>query len=123
QLYRRAIDAGRQDALGGLASLLSEQGRVEEAEQLYRRAIDAGDLQATAKLNDLLSGRRAWRYVNSAGDPYYLNANQVRLRGGKVQTIYYFSRDIRSDSLDSPPAGYFVTENERTGLPFLKKAN
>ncbi|WP_189115947.1 pentapeptide repeat-containing protein, partial [Pilimelia terevasa] len=43
------------EPLMDLASLLSEQGRVEEAEQLYRRAIDAGRQDALGGLASLLS--------------------------------------------------------------------
>ena len=39
---------------------------------------------------------------------------------GRVQRIYYFSKDARSTACDKP-AGYNVKENTRTGLPFLTK--
>ena len=39
---------------------------------------------------------------------------------GRIQTIYYFSKDSRSTACDKPD-GYHVKENTRTGLPFLTK--
>ena len=46
----------------------------------------------------------------------------VTLRGGRKQQIYYFSKQQKADALDAIPAGYKVMENERTGLPMLRKA-
>jgi len=43
----------------------------------------------------------------------------VRLRSGRVQRIFFFSKDS-SGSIDMPE-GYEVVESERTGLPLLKK--
>lgn len=59
---------------------------------------------------------------NKSGRTYYLHAKQVTLRGGRQQTIYFFAQDVRDGALDEVPAGYTVMENERTGLPMLKKA-
>ena len=64
----------------------------------------------------------AYQYTNSKGVRYYLHFKDVNLKGGRVQRIYYFARDIRSGSLDNVPAGYRVIETERTGMPILKKA-
>ena len=60
--------------------------------------------------------------VNSKGTTYHLNCKDVTLKStGKVQRIYYFSKDSRSTACDKP-AGYNVKENKRTGLPFLSKS-
>jgi len=65
----------------------------------------------------------AFSHTNSKGQTYYLNSKDVTLKStGRVQTIYFFSKDKRGTALDSVPAGKKVVENERTGLPFLKKA-
>ena len=65
----------------------------------------------------------AFSHTNSKGQTYYLNSKDVPLKStGRVQTIYFFSKDKRGTSLDSLPAGKKVVENTRTGLPFLKKA-
>ena len=57
-----------------------------------------------------------------SGETYYLHAKQVTLRGGRLQTIYFFARQIRDGALDELPADYEVAENERTGMLVLKKS-
>ncbi len=57
-----------------------------------------------------------------SGKTYFLHSKQVKLRGDRDQTIYYFAGEAKAGALDALPAGYMVTENERTGLPMLKKS-
>lgn len=60
-----------------------------------------------------------------SGEDYYLYSKNVTLRGGRKQTIYFFSRDPKNskgDALEELPKGYEVMENSRTGLPMLRKA-
>jgi hypothetical protein len=64
----------------------------------------------------------AYSYTNKKGQTYYLHTRQVKLKNGRMQTIYFFARDIRSGSLDAVPAGYTVVETKRTGMPVLKKS-
>jgi hypothetical protein len=64
----------------------------------------------------------AYEFTNSKGVKYYLHFKDVNLKGGRVQRIYFFARDVRPGSLDDVPAGYRVIETERTGMPILKKA-
>ena len=64
----------------------------------------------------------AYEFTNSKGVKYYLHYKDVNLKGGRVQRIYFFARDVRPGSLDDVPAGYKVMETERTGMPILKKA-
>ena len=64
----------------------------------------------------------AYEFTNSKGVKYFLHGKNVTLKGGRVQKIYYFARDVRPESIDDIPAGYKVIETERTGLPILKKA-
>lgn len=66
----------------------------------------------------------AYQHTNKKGTVYYLHSTEITLRGsGKKQTIYFFAREVKSSgSLDAVPAGYQVVENQRTGLPVLKKA-
>jgi hypothetical protein len=53
---------------------------------------------------------------------YTLYTRDVDLRGGRRQTIYFFSkRKPKSGEPCDKPAGFKVVENPRTGLPFLKK--
>jgi len=55
-----------------------------------------------------------------SGKMYYLHTKEVELAAGRKQRIYYFSGDSK-DGIDALPAGYEVFENERTGLPMLRK--
>ena len=57
-----------------------------------------------------------------SGKTYYLHSRLQKLRGGQEVTLYYFSGSAGPGSLDSLPEGYEVSENERTGLPLLKKS-
>jgi len=56
-----------------------------------------------------------------SGKTYYLHSKEVKLAGGRLQKIFYFSGTAESNALDALPAGYEVMENERTGLPMLRK--
>ena len=58
----------------------------------------------------------AYKHTNSKGVTYYLNSKDVILRGGKNQTIYYFSKDERAEAIDAVPAGMQVNENPRNGF-------
>jgi len=62
----------------------------------------------------------AYQHTNSQGTTYYLNSKQVTLRGGKVQTIYYFSKDQRPEACDLPE-GFVVNENPRNGFLTVKR--
>lgn len=65
----------------------------------------------------------AFAYTNSKGQTYYLHTRQVTLKNGRVQTIYFFARDVRDGALEAVPEGYQVVETERTGMPVLKRSN
>jgi thioredoxin-like negative regulator of GroEL len=56
-LYRRATDAGDEDAAWRLVSLLAERGDLEGAAQVLRARADAGDDGAAFKLAELLAYR------------------------------------------------------------------
>jgi len=58
----------------------------------------------------------AYKHTNSKGVTYYLNSKDVTLRGGKMQTIYYFSKDERKEAVSDLPAGMQVNENPRNGF-------
>lgn len=62
----------------------------------------------------------AFSHTNSKGVTYHLNSKQVTLRGGKVQTIYYFSKDERPEASDLPD-GFVVNENPRNGFLTVKR--
>ncbi|MBI2463750.1 hypothetical protein HYV57_02240 [Candidatus Peregrinibacteria bacterium] len=63
----------------------------------------------------------AYSHVNSKRQTYFLHQRLVTLRGGRKQTIYFFSREEKEGVMDEIPAGYEVMENKRTGLPMLRK--
>jgi hypothetical protein len=62
----------------------------------------------------------AFSHTNSKGVTYYLNSKAVTLRGGKVQTIYYFSKDERPEASELPD-GFVVNENPRNGFLTVKR--
>ncbi len=63
----------------------------------------------------------AFEFTNKKGVKYYLHFKDVNLKGGRIQRIYFFCRDVRADSLDEVPGAYEVMETERTGMPILRK--
>lgn len=63
----------------------------------------------------------AYSHTNSKGQQYNLHMKDVTLKGGRLQRIYFFARDVREGAVDALPDGYNVVENPRTGLPVLKK--
>jgi hypothetical protein len=56
-----------------------------------------------------------------SGKTYFLHHRLQKLRGGQEVTLYYFAGAAGAGALDALPSGYEVSENERTGLPLLKK--
>jgi hypothetical protein len=65
----------------------------------------------------------AYKHTNSKGVTYYLNSKKVTLRGGKEQTIYYFSKDERPEAVAALPDGMEVNENPRNGFLTVKRSN
>jgi len=56
-----------------------------------------------------------------SGKTYYLHSRLQKLRGGQEVTLYYFAGVAGEAAIDALPNGYEVSENERTGLPLLRK--
>ena len=55
-------------------------------------------------------------------DGWTLYKRDVRLKGGRNQTIYFFSKKKpKSGTPCDKPANMTVGVNKRTGLPYLKK--
>ena len=63
-----------------------------------------------------------YQHTNKRGQTYYLHGKEVTLQNGRRQQIFYFARQPKAEALNAIPDGYRIEENERTGLPFLKKA-
>jgi len=57
-----------------------------------------------------------------SGKTYYLHLREQARKNGGITKLYYFAGEIRPEAVDELPAGYSIIENERTGLPFLKKS-
>jgi len=67
---------------------------------------------------------QAYAHTNSKGVTYYLFNKDVILRGGKEQTIYYFSKDpenAKGEKVAAIPDDREVVENPRNGFLALRK--
>ena len=65
--------------------------------------------------------RAACPFVNSKGVEYFLHSREVKMRGGRMQRIYYFSKSINGEfAFDHVPPGMHIKEMHN-GLPILKK--
>jgi len=97
------------------------------------RACDefVGDRWLVGRLSRTLYGQlpgtkkeilMAFSHVNKKGQTYFLHGKMVTLRGGREQKIHYFAKEAKpGEVLPALPDGYEVVENERTGLPFIRK--
>ena len=56
-----------------------------------------------------------------SGKTYHLHARKQKLKGGQEVTLYYFGGEAKEGAIDAMPDGMEVIENERTGLPMLRK--
>jgi hypothetical protein len=62
------------------------------------------------------------RFMAYTHNGWTLYTRDVKLKGGRNQTIYFFSkRTPKSGTPCERPFGYLVGINKKTGLPFLKK--
>jgi hypothetical protein len=56
-----------------------------------------------------------------SGKTYYLHLKEQKRPSGGITNLYFFAGEIKEGALKELPAAYTVIENERTGLPMLKK--
>ncbi len=63
----------------------------------------------------------SYSHTNSKGNLYYLNAKDVKLRGGKLQRIYFFSKDDRAETGVDLPDTHEVRESAHSGMLILKR--
>ncbi len=56
-----------------------------------------------------------------SGKTYHLHHRRQKLRGGQEVSLYYFAGTEGEGSMDALPEGYEVSENQKTGLPLLRK--
>jgi hypothetical protein len=66
-------------------------------------------------------GPIGYKHTNTKGIQYHLNTKDVTLRGGKIQTIYYFSKDHRPETACELPDGAEVVENPRNGFLTVRR--
>jgi hypothetical protein len=64
----------------------------------------------------------AYAHTNSKGVTYYLHKKDVTLRGGKQQTIFFFTKDEKGAKGEPTdlPENKTVTENPRNGFLTVK---
>jgi hypothetical protein len=62
-----------------------------------------------------------YEYKNKKGQIYYLHSKVAKLKNDVKPLIYYFTRDIRPESIPHLPWGYEVVENLKSGLPVLRR--
>lgn len=66
----------------------------------------------------------AYSHTNSKGVTYYLQQSTVTLRGGKQQTIYFFTKNEKAEKgtpVESLPEDRIVKESPRNGFLTLSK--
>jgi hypothetical protein len=66
----------------------------------------------------------AYSVTNPRGQQYFLHQRDVELKGGRLQRIYFFAKELRPEKgtpIDAMPADRVVVFNKRTGLPVTKK--
>lgn len=56
-----------------------------------------------------------------SGKTYFLHGRDQVLKGGHMVRLYFFAVEPKEGALDALPEGYEVGENDRTGLPLLRK--
>lgn len=56
-----------------------------------------------------------------SGKTYFLHCKEQKRADGGVTKLHYFAGEKKDGVLLALPEGYTVIENERTGLPFLKR--
>ncbi len=72
-------------------------------------------------VHSLTMSNMAYSHKNSKGQTYFLHSQNVTLRGGRKQVIFYFAKEVKPGALDELPEGRMVVENKKTGLPLLKR--
>ena len=66
---------------------------------------------------EIKDSKKGYQHTTSDGKTYFLNTQDIELKDGRTQTIYYFSKDQRPEHCDMPD-GKEVNFDEN-GLPYL----
>jgi hypothetical protein len=104
----------------------------ESAPRLIETVVEEVPLRASARTitaqPTIIEGLSPWdeAAIAPAGpfefNGYTLYSRDVKLKGAKQRTIYFFSKRTPKSGVPAPkPVGYHVGMNEDSGLPFLKK--
>ena len=56
-----------------------------------------------------------------SGKTYFLHLKAQKRPDGGTTNLFFFAGEVKEGALDKLPDGYKVIENERTGLPMLKR--
>ncbi len=62
-----------------------------------------------------------YTHTNSKGVTYHLNTKVVNLKGGRQQSIYYFTKDAGRPEACPLPEDREVAENPRNGFLVIKR--
>ena len=66
--------------------------------------------------------KKAFEVISKkSGKTYYLHLREQKRKDGGITKLYYFGGQIKEGAVPELPDDRVVVENERTGLPFLKK--
>lgn len=60
----------------------------------------------------------AYKYTNKRGSDYYLHSRKAKNSSTK---LYFFAKQEKDGVENDLPSGYEIKENDKTGLPILKK--
>ena len=60
-----------------------------------------------------------------SGKTYFLHSRRQELKGGHIQTLYFFAAEPRDGAIDALPGGYLVHvepgDSAKLAMPLLKK--
>lgn len=56
-----------------------------------------------------------------SGKTYYLHSRRQQLKGGHVETLYFFCKQPGDGAVETLPSDREIWENPNTGLPLAKK--
>lgn len=60
----------------------------------------------------------AYKYTNKRGSDYYLHSRKAKNSNTR---LYFFSKEKKEGVEKELPTGYEIQENDKTGLPILRK--
>ncbi len=120
-----AVDGRDIEELKPSVSLIEEEEPEEEVEQEELEVLEVG-VEIPEEEVEVEEELPEWNTVDEGPftfGEYKLYTKEVKLRGDRIQRIYFFSKKEKNDATPcAKPEGYEVKVNERTGLPLLKRS-